>query len=58
MQGGSFAEHRISTAALDDGPAEDVGGPRVTVRLEPRAQARLTLALELRAATPTLVSGA
>lgn len=58
VQGGSFAEHRIRTVALDDVPAEDVGGPRVTVRLEPRAQARLTLALTLRATTPTLVAGA
>ncbi|MER6105074.1 hypothetical protein ABT115_22830 [Streptomyces sp. NPDC001832] len=53
VQAGSFAEHLVHTARVDDGPAQDVGGPYCRVELPGATRVRLTLTMTLRDGRPT-----
>ncbi|MEE1736852.1 hypothetical protein PUR49_10115 [Streptomyces sp. BE147] len=53
VQAGSFAEHVMHTAQVDDGPARDVGGPYCRVELPGGTQVRLTITMTLRGGRPT-----
>ncbi|MFE4797763.1 hypothetical protein ACFRFL_22325 [Streptomyces sp. NPDC056708] len=53
VQAGSFAEHVVHTAQVDDGPVQDVGGPYCRVELSGGTQVRLTLTMTLRGGRPT-----
>lgn len=49
VQAGSFAEHRIATVRVDDGPEQPVDGPYVRLALPGHTRVRLTLTMTLRA---------
>jgi hypothetical protein len=53
LQAGGYGEHEWTTAAWE-GKSEAVGGPRLTVRLEPGTGTRLTLGTRRYVRTPTL----
>lgn len=53
VQGGAYGEHRIDTVTCQD-VTQSVGGRSFTVRIEPGAGARLTLAMTRYANRPTL----
>lgn len=53
VQGGAYGEHRIETVAID-GQTHPVNGRTFTVKLAPRAGARLQLALKRYMEAPTL----
>lgn len=53
VQAGSFAEHLVHTVRVDDGPAQDVGGPYCRVDLPGATRVRLTLTMALRDGRPT-----
>ncbi|MFF9510587.1 hypothetical protein ACF1BU_29310 [Streptomyces sp. NPDC014724] len=53
VQAGSFAEHLVHTVRVDDGPAQDVGGPYCRVDLPGATRVRLTLSMALRDGRPT-----
>jgi hypothetical protein len=53
VQAGSFAEHVVHTAQVDDGPVQDVRGPYCRVELSGGTQVRLTLTMTLRGGRPT-----
>ncbi|MFB7136099.1 hypothetical protein ACFCZY_31440 [Streptomyces sp. NPDC056237] len=53
VQAGSFAEHLVHTVRVDDGPAQDVGGPYCRVDLPGATRVRLTLTMAMRDGRPT-----
>jgi hypothetical protein len=53
VQGGAYGEHRIDSVE-HEGKTQRVGARTFTVKLEPRAGAKLTLAMKRYAETPTI----